>query len=283
MTLEWAQLFCQGGVKKLQLAEEWRKTKMPTVENKYALENKIPLAKVKLWRTGGFTVFEAVEFYQAYIPATLAGELQSIPMAAERLSEYFSIFQNIDWAIGWARAGVTPSNAKDWAVLMFSLVEAQPWIKAGFSVQEARDWSYFQCSPELARRMRVVGWHPNIAAKWGPFTTWSPETKAEWRAQRWNPVDMKYWLNKGFTITDADIWKLLGITAHIHSNLGDCLISLEQWGNWRETSSITKAANWIEAGFTPKLVVKWMDTGISPQGRHDPQGGPIPGGSSQMA
>ncbi|KAJ9065817.1 hypothetical protein DSO57_1015645 [Entomophthora muscae] len=113
--------------------------------------------------------------------------------------------------------------------------------------------------------MRVVGWHPNIAAKWGPFTTWSPETAAEWRAQGWNPAYMKYWLNKGFIITDADKWKLLGITSHIHSNLGDCPISLEQWGNWQETSSITKAAGWIEAGFTPELVVKWMDNGISPR------------------
>ncbi|KAJ9048727.1 hypothetical protein DSO57_1031870 [Entomophthora muscae] len=76
---------------------------------------------------------------------------------------------------------------------------------------------------------------------------------------------MKYWLNKGFTITDADKWKLLGITAHIHSSLGDCPISLEQWGNWQETSSITKAANWIKAGFTPELVVKWIDNGISPR------------------
>ncbi|KAJ9062000.1 hypothetical protein DSO57_1015240 [Entomophthora muscae] len=67
---------------------------------------------------------------------------------------------------------------------------------------------------------------------------------------------MKYWLNKGFTITDTDKWKMLGITAHIQSNLGDFPISLEQWGNWQETSSITKAADWIEAGFTPELVVK---------------------------
>ncbi|KAJ9067558.1 hypothetical protein DSO57_1037951 [Entomophthora muscae] len=148
---------------------------------------------------------------------------------------------------------------------MFSPEEAQPWIEAGFGAQEARDWSYCQCSPELARRMRVVGWHPNIAAKWGPFTTWSPETAAEWRAQGWNPVDMKYWLNKGLTITDVDKWKLLGITAHIHSKLGDRPSSLEQWGNWQETSSIPKAANWIKAGFTPELVVKWMDNGISPR------------------
>ncbi|KAJ9076755.1 hypothetical protein DSO57_1023163 [Entomophthora muscae] len=76
---------------------------------------------------------------------------------------------------------------------------------------------------------------------------------------------MKYWLNKGFIITDVDKCKLLGITANIHSNLGDRPISLEQWGNWRETSSITKAVNWIEAGFTPELVVKWMDNGISPR------------------
>ncbi|KAJ9088222.1 hypothetical protein DSO57_1025195 [Entomophthora muscae] len=113
--------------------------------------------------------------------------------------------------------------------------------------------------------MRVVGWHPNIAAKWGPFTTWSPETAAEWRAQGWNPTDMKYWLNKGFAITYADKWKLLGITAHIYSNLGDRPISLEQWGNWRETSSITKADNWIEEVFTPELMVKWMDNGKSPR------------------
>ncbi|KAJ9075244.1 hypothetical protein DSO57_1037906 [Entomophthora muscae] len=106
-----------------------------------------------------------------------------------------------------------------------------------------------------------MGWHPNTAAKWGSFTTWSPETAVEWRAQGWNPADMKYWLNKGFTITDADKWKLLG---H-HSNLGDHPISLEQWGSWRETTSITEAANWIEAGFTPELVVKWMDNGISPR------------------
>ncbi|KAJ9087870.1 hypothetical protein DSO57_1028865 [Entomophthora muscae] len=76
---------------------------------------------------------------------------------------------------------------------------------------------------------------------------------------------MKYWLNKGFANIDTDKWKKLGITAHIHSNLGYCPISLKQWDNWWETSSITKAANWIEAGFTPELVVKWMDNGISPR------------------
>ncbi|KAJ9048572.1 hypothetical protein DSO57_1033799 [Entomophthora muscae] len=76
---------------------------------------------------------------------------------------------------------------------------------------------------------------------------------------------MKYWLNKGFTITNADKWKLLGITSHIHRNLGDCPIFLEKWDNWREMSSITKEADWIEAGFTPELVVKWMDNGISPR------------------
>ncbi|KAJ9084034.1 hypothetical protein DSO57_1028347 [Entomophthora muscae] len=148
---------------------------------------------------------------------------------------------------------------------MFSLAEAQPWIDTGFGAQEARDWSYCQCSPKLARRMRVVGWYPNIAAKWGPFTTWSPEVVAEWRAQEWNPADMKYWLIRGFTLTKADKWKLLGITAHIHSNLGERPITLKQWGNWHETSSIAKAADWIEAGFIPELVIKWMDNGISPR------------------
>ncbi|KAJ9065061.1 hypothetical protein DSO57_1023696 [Entomophthora muscae] len=119
--------------------------------------------------------------------------------------------------------------------------------------------------PQTGPQMRVVGWHPNMAAKWGPFTTWSPEVAAEWREQVWNSDDMKYWLNKGFTLTNTDKWKLLGITAHIHSNLGDCPITLKQWGNWHETSSITEAANWIKAGFTPELVIKWMDNGISPR------------------
>ncbi|KAJ9072625.1 hypothetical protein DSO57_1025531 [Entomophthora muscae] len=76
---------------------------------------------------------------------------------------------------------------------------------------------------------------------------------------------MKYWLKRGFNLTNMNKWKLLGISAHIYSNLGDRLITLKQWANWRETSSITKAAKWIETGFTPDLVVKWMDNNISPR------------------
>ncbi|KAJ9050275.1 hypothetical protein DSO57_1015874 [Entomophthora muscae] len=102
--------------------------------------------------------------------------------------------------------------------------------------------------------MRVVGWHPNIAAKWGPITIWSPEVAAKWKEQVWNPSDMKYWINKGFNLTDTDKWKLLGITAHIHRNPGDHSITLKQWDNWNETSSITEAADWIEAGVATKFL-----------------------------
>ncbi|KAJ9056711.1 hypothetical protein DSO57_1030139 [Entomophthora muscae] len=124
VNLEWAEMFKHHKVKKWTIAEDWCKTNMNFKEIEHALKHCIPIAEAVEWLANDFNIFQAVEYFQAHIGSSLACKLKGIPLRAEEIMEYFSTLRDQNWAIGWAKIGIPPKEAKVWGDMRFGLEEA---------------------------------------------------------------------------------------------------------------------------------------------------------------
>ncbi|KAJ9065156.1 hypothetical protein DSO57_1022675 [Entomophthora muscae] len=76
---------------------------------------------------------------------------------------------------------------------------------------------------------------------------------------------MKYWLQQGESLEAAMTWRKEGITTKTHMTIGPLKISVEEWREWRNVTSIAEAAVWIARGFTPTTAAQWVDHKVNPE------------------
>ncbi|KAJ9083920.1 hypothetical protein DSO57_1029628 [Entomophthora muscae] len=75
---------------------------------------------------------------------------------------------------------------------------------------------------------------------------------------------MKYWKSKEVSLKDAAEWARMGITSTNHMAMEDTPITVTQWGEWKDTTHITEAADWIRLGFNKEKAQIWKEYQVLP-------------------
>ncbi|KAJ9089006.1 hypothetical protein DSO57_1017284 [Entomophthora muscae] len=56
----------------------------------------------------------------------------------------------------------------------------------------------------------------------------------------------------------------MGVTSTTHMAMGDTPITTTQWGEWKDTTHITEAADWIRLGFNKEQAQIWKEYWVLP-------------------
>ncbi|KAJ9084950.1 hypothetical protein DSO57_1018842 [Entomophthora muscae] len=191
-----------------------------------AIQNKLPLKDAEVWVHHDFNLYKATDYFLGFVPNEVSGEIKTLNMRAQDVTEFFASFRVPSLAIGWAKLGLNVDTAKSWSHACFNPSEASEWAKQGFSPKDTRLWSYAEIDPELCRKLREQSWSKEKASQWGPFKDWS-------------------------VMKAASSWRKEGTTTKDHMNIGYKKISIEEWNVWRNVTSLAEAAAWIDKKFTP--------------------------------
>ncbi|KAJ9065155.1 hypothetical protein DSO57_1022674 [Entomophthora muscae] len=112
--LQWAKMFRQLRMRTSE-AKPWMQLSPHSEEVLTAIQNKLPLKDAEVWVSHKFNLYEATEYFLGFVPSEVAGEIKTLNMRAQDVTEYFSSFRIPSLAIGWAKSGFSVEAAKSWS------------------------------------------------------------------------------------------------------------------------------------------------------------------------
>jgi hypothetical protein len=163
----------------------------------------------------------------------------------------------------WIAAGITPSDAVRWHEFGYTLEQASRHVQEGRGPAEAyekRMNTSAQGVQYMSGSSAVVRGAPEGMQRFMSGAV-PHEVVAGYLAARWLDDEAYEWATQGVQVSDARIWRKIGLIPAEAKDLPDPLQVIEDW--WRAGIPFDEVADWLGAGLTVDEAIEQRAAGIT--------------------
>jgi hypothetical protein len=208
--------------------------------------------EARVWRRWNFQLNEALTWRKAGVREALtAAQWQAAGATPATVGK-------------WIAAGITPSDAVRWHEFGYTLEQASEHVKEGRGPAEA----FEKRRHTSTQSMRFVGGGVSPIARgtrerMQRFMSGAvpQEVVAGYIAAQWLDDEAYEWATQGVQVSDAKIWRKIGLVPAEAKDLSDPLQVIEDW--WRAGIPYDEVADWLGAGLTAAEAIEQRAAGVT--------------------